>query len=221
MVFCSECGSENEDSAKFCQECGYQLIIPEIKKVTPPAIKDDAGICPNMNCTNIDKLKINSKCPECGSTIVDNLDNIRANKKKRKKGLKTLKKKQAEYGFIKGAVGTKGRLEVYDNHIRLRDYTKLTKKNDYLFKDIVSVDLKPANRGLLNKAGYIKFRIRGHELIHRGGSLVTYGSGGANLGMYGGMYGSKPITKIYFDKEWEEDFRELKELILSKMKILN
>lgn len=31
-MFCSKCGAQNDDSAKFCEKCGEKLVVEDIKK---------------------------------------------------------------------------------------------------------------------------------------------------------------------------------------------
>ena len=36
MVYCSECGYENKDNEKFCQNCGYQISNDSLKPDVVP-----------------------------------------------------------------------------------------------------------------------------------------------------------------------------------------
>jgi hypothetical protein len=47
-------------------------------------------------------------------------------------------------------------------------------------------------------------------------ALMTLGGSGVNVGMYGG--GKKPLLTIHFNKEQTLEFKEMKELIESKMR---
>ncbi len=124
--------------------------------------------------------------------------------------LRKLEEKKKKYGFLKVAKSISGqRLELYDYSIRLPG------KQDYLIEDIISIDFKEANPGLLGIGkGYIKFNIRGMNK-QQPGALLTYGQNtGLNVGMYGRP---NPKTKIKFHQQWEPEFREIKDIIEAKI----
>ncbi|WP_458405433.1 zinc-ribbon domain-containing protein [Methanobrevibacter sp.] len=61
MVTCKDCGCEMEDGAKFCKNCGSE-IIPEVEE----SEDNTAKVCPNCGSEVNDGVKF---CPDCGSEI--------------------------------------------------------------------------------------------------------------------------------------------------------
>ena len=59
---CSDCGSENTDTAKFCVECGQNFQI----------YKENEWVCNNCGTTNKKGIKF---CPECGQNNLQTAPN--------------------------------------------------------------------------------------------------------------------------------------------------
>lgn len=53
-MICNKCGTEFEDGAKFCPECGEKVALPEL------------GKCPSCGAQNSDSAKF---CRECGAAL--------------------------------------------------------------------------------------------------------------------------------------------------------
>lgn len=58
VVTCSECGAPNEPEAKFCLNCGADLIVPE---------KAEVLVCPECGEKNKPDAKF---CSECGAELI-------------------------------------------------------------------------------------------------------------------------------------------------------
>ena len=58
MVICKNCGTENDDAAKFCRNCGSEIIIEEEI--------DETGTKFCRNC-GFEMPKATKFCPECGN----------------------------------------------------------------------------------------------------------------------------------------------------------
>ena len=102
-------------------------------------------------------------------------------------------------------------LELYDYMIRI----KTKRKNyDYLLEDLISVEIKPPH-GMLQRFYRFKLHIRGLNTNPSGG-IVSLGSGGVNLGAYGG--GRKPVTYIFFNDEQLPKFQRFQINIERKLK---
>lgn len=169
-MYCSSCGTNNIETANFCQNCGGKL-------------------------NSIPKNLSKNKLEELG-----NLD-----------------KKKEKYEFTKAVQGVRGsRIELYDYRVRLKPekYDIGRTPGDYLIGDIIAVDLKYPRFKSKKQYGYLTFRVRGINEPQSGG-IMTLGGNGVNIGMYGG--GKKPLLSIYFSKEWETDFIEMKNEIESKI----
>ena len=77
MIICQNCGSEVNDDAKFCKNCGAKIIKEEESKKT-----DEIIFCANCGCKIVNNAKF---CPDCGNPtngvaepIIDNV--VHANK---------------------------------------------------------------------------------------------------------------------------------------------
>lgn len=194
IVKCVRCGKEyelqeDEDPADYHCECGGNLFYSESLEVIAEDIKEVKNP-KESKPSHKELLQIKLR-----AEVEDEL--------------RKLEEKKEKYGFLKVAKGCGGeRLELYDYRIRL------PRKQDYLIEDIISIDFKEANPGRLGIGkGYIRFNIRGMNK-QQPGALLTYGSTGINIGMYGQ---SGPETKIKFYKQWEPEFREIKEIIEAKI----
>ena len=62
-MYCSECGSENSDGAKFCQECGESLSANKSRDKEELDESNNTGQC--QKCDSIISLNAD-KCPNCG-----------------------------------------------------------------------------------------------------------------------------------------------------------
>lgn len=192
---CVECGKEyqlgeDENPEDFECECGGNLFYSESLEVIAEDVKDVKNP-KESKPSHKELLQIKLR-----AEVEDEL--------------RKLEEKKEKYGFLKVAKGCGGeRLELYDYRIRLSG------KQDYLIEDIISIDFKEANPGRLGIGkGYIRFNIRGMNK-QQPGSLLTYGPNtGINVGMYGQ---SDPETKIKFHKQWEPEFREIKDILESKI----
>lgn len=67
MVTCQNCGTELEDGAKFCKNCGSQIIEKQDEN------KEDAEfkICDNCGFKMDEDIKF---CPKCGSKVTEKQD---------------------------------------------------------------------------------------------------------------------------------------------------
>ena len=67
MVTCQNCGTELEDGAKFCKNCGSQIIEKQDEN------KEDAEfkICDNCGFKVDEDIKF---CPKCGSKVTEKQD---------------------------------------------------------------------------------------------------------------------------------------------------
>lgn len=155
--------------------------------------------CPKCATKNIEEAKY---CQECGNKLQTTSTSV-------------------SDGLIKTVEGVKGsRLELYDYRIRLIPKKfEIKYRADYLIEDIISVDFTIPRKfkHLIGKMvpGYINFNVKGinHPDTR---ALMTLGGSGVNVGMYGG--GKKPLLTIHFNKEQTLEFKEMKELIESKMR---
>ncbi len=62
MPFCHQCGVDNPDWARFCDQCGAELIHAEADAPPPAASQPDAGSAPAPVVT--------SQCPQCGTEVL-------------------------------------------------------------------------------------------------------------------------------------------------------
>ncbi len=67
MIFCHQCGAENPDSARFCDQCGAALI-----PVTGHAAPSPAPVLPAMEATMITTPASTggTTCPQCGMPVM-------------------------------------------------------------------------------------------------------------------------------------------------------
>ncbi|NYB53005.1 MAG: hypothetical protein HVN35_10675 [Methanobacteriaceae archaeon] len=144
----------------------------------------------------------------------------------------TIEDKQSKYGFLIGAKGIEGRLELYDYWIRLPG------KEYLLIEDISSIDFQRAH-GIRGR-GYIKFNLKGMDRVNKQkGPIVTYNPRtGFGIGLAGikdgkvSMLGYNPRTgfnlglgvfrgaeppKVHFSKKSESKFREIRDMIYNKI----
>lgn len=80
MVICESCGSEVDDGAKFCKNCGSKVIVEE----------ENANVNETKFCANcgFEMPKTTKFCPECGNStegipqVVNNVNNSVVNSDK-------------------------------------------------------------------------------------------------------------------------------------------
>lgn len=231
------------------EEFFKDLTIPVIKNTLDrPASVKKYGICPNISCLNDDTMEVDSKCPDCGSIVkkagFSERMKIMGGKDKLRREIKETAKfkqdrvkieqkwieyadekkryvddKKRKYGCLKVARGKSGRLELYDNRIKLYYYGEWAGSSSqnqvYLIEDIIAIDFREANR----HGGSINFNIRGlNPTPSRRGGMLLYGPRtGFTFGL-GSTGGSEPPkTGIFFKGEWEPEFREIKDIVEAKL----
>ncbi len=78
MVFCPQCGSENPDTARFCDQCGAELVqVHQARQVqtvqgnadSPGNVPSDAPPAPPSPGTPPISAGPNT-CPQCGATVI-------------------------------------------------------------------------------------------------------------------------------------------------------
>lgn len=67
MVICQNCGTELEDGAKFCKNCGSQIIEKQDENKEDTKFK----ICDNCGFKMDEDIKF---CPKCGSKVTEKQD---------------------------------------------------------------------------------------------------------------------------------------------------
>ncbi|MGP8190077.1 MAG: zinc-ribbon domain-containing protein [Methanobacterium sp.] len=145
--------------------------------------------CTKCGTENIESAKF---CQQCGAKLEYNTQ-------------------QPKNGLLTSVKGRMSTLELYDYMIRI----KTKRKNyDYLLEDLISVEIKPPH-GMLQRFYRFKLHIRGLNTNPSGG-IVSLGSGGVNLGAYGG--GRKPVTYIFFNDEQLPKFQRFQINIERKLK---
>lgn len=244
--YCQECGektnfieviddysgsTKSEGMFIACNECGYLYEFSEDEKLNNFQFCDCGG-----------KFKFYMNRDEYFNSKEYLETFLNSNKSSTKKFVtktvnklingETIEDKKSKYGFLIGAKGIEGRLELYDNWIRLPD------KEYLLIEDISSIDFQGA-QGLRGR-GFIKFNLKGMDRANKQkGPLVTYnphtGLGMGAMGVKGGkasmitynprsgfglglgvLKGSEP-PKIHFSKEWESQFREIRDVLYTKI----
>lgn len=69
MPFCPQCGVENPPSARFCDQCGAQLIpVPAQSSVPAPSMPTPAAPLPAATGATI--VAGPSVCPQCGTAVI-------------------------------------------------------------------------------------------------------------------------------------------------------
>ncbi|KAF5042840.1 hypothetical protein DSECCO2_508510 [anaerobic digester metagenome] len=242
--FCQSCGEKidkiesiddkpkSEKRVIACNECHYVHELSEDEKITDFDVCECGG-----EFIYYENREEYFKSKEYFETFLNSNNSsptkLVANTVNKLIKSETLEDKKSKYGFLIAAKGIEGVLELYDNWLRLPG------KEYLLLEDISSIDFQTA-QGLRGR-GYIKFNLRGMDRENKqtgamlfynrrtgyslgiggakdgkGGMIVYNPRTGYSLGI-GGYKDSKPLTKIKFTKEWESEFKVIKNIIYTKI----
>lgn len=69
MISCSECGSTNDESAKFCQECGMEIVSKSNKNLANKIVKISFGLADSSKSQVNGILKKGKKKKQESSTV--------------------------------------------------------------------------------------------------------------------------------------------------------
>lgn len=72
-IICAECGTENDPEAKFCVNCGADIVTQQMyKRVCRQCgreIEEGSKFCPNCGAEIADEKEVDNLCPNCGNIL--------------------------------------------------------------------------------------------------------------------------------------------------------